>query len=251
MKYNSIYKLIILLLFIHMAGHTFAQRGMINYKVLDADVNTTTGFAQAFAGMNLGTTAGLGFDAGLIGYQRLESLPFTFRGRFNVEFAGLATVEEYGRGRELDLGMMFPLISGRAKSGRVKVGTGSSQHIYVDGQVKRDLLVRAGPYRAWTADGFSATGITGGLTFQLLKHAKIELAGEEGYYRDTDTMFSIYADVIYAPSIKNERLSSTNKLGGKIGLLANEENSGYFVELSVRPGYLIYISYGMSFGLHW
>ena len=242
--------ILLILLFVAF-GSTKAQQ--ISYKVLEADVDKYRGYAMPDASIHIGGGTGVGLNLGALSQYRLKGFPLTLRGNIRYEVIG-AGKTDYGNTGVIEAGAMFPLIPGRKKATRVKITTnysysssGSSTSIsesffYVDGQTKRDLLVRGGMYRIWSRGGLRTTGLSGGLGYRVLEHAKVKVDGDYTY--EANYNWQIYADAFYAMNTNWEDYGAESlPLGARLGFQTTGMNWDLYGEASVYhegPFYLIF-----------
>lgn len=237
---------------------SYGQR--ISYQVVEADVDKYRGYALPEASIHIGGGTGLGLNLGALSQYRLKGFPLTLRGAIRYEAIG-AGESDLGNTGILEAGAMFPLIPGRKKATRVKITTnynysssGSSTAIsesffYVDGEIKRDLLLRGGLYRAWSRGGLRTIGLSGGLGFRVIEHAKVKVEGNYTY--EANYNWQIYADAFYAQSTNFEEFSSESlPLGGRLGFVTTGMNWDWYGEVSVYHEGPLYLIFGFMLNLN-
>lgn len=255
---NLVLRLLIVGLITVTCNHA---RGQVQYSINEANVDKYRGFAYFDVSGHLLGTTGMGFSGGAMSQYRLPALPITLSGRFKYEAVGLGKVlykgEAYGKSRMIDLTAMMPLIPARKKEGKVKVTTKYEayttstyeEYFYAQGQVKNQLLARAGIFQYWTSGNFTSSGLSAGLALRMLKHVDVTLSDEKGYYREVNINRQIYADILYAPIVKGIGEGETLDIGGRIGYLSVASDAMcWYTELELRPGSIGTLTFGWIFG---
>lgn len=231
----------------------------ITYRVEEADVDKYRGYIMPDFAIHLGGGTGAAIDVGAVAQYRLPVLPITLRGNMRWELIGVGK-SDVGNTGVLDVGGMFPIIPGRRKDDRVKVITNysyssssiSESYFYVDGQKKADLLARAGLFQLISSKGLSTTGFSGGVAFRMIKHAKVRINQDQGYYYESNFNWQVYSDVMIAPvSNVEEFMNDSLEYGAKLGVLSTGQNWNWYAELCVYPKGPAYYIFGFLFDLGW
>ena len=242
--------MLLLLLFVAFSS-TNAQQ--ISYKVIEADADKYRGYALPDASIHIGGGTGLGLNLGARSQYRLDGFPLTLRGDIRYEVIGVGKTD-YANTGIIEAGAMFPLIPGKKKTTRVKITTNysyssngsytstSETFFYVDGQTRRDLLARGGIYRVWSRGGLRTNGLSGGLGYRVIEHAKVKVEGDYTY--EANYNWQIYADAFYAMNTNWEDYGTESlPLGGRLGFQTTGMNWDWYGEASVYhdgPFYLIF-----------
>ena len=207
--------LFILVIISTMSGVANGQE--VKYKFIEADVEAFKGFAMGGLSMYVGNQNIMGLSAGAVAQYKLDGLPLITRGRVDIDVIGLAASEERkysGRLMEWDLGVMYPLLSGKRKPKTIKMYTdldiqynsgfkGNSTtttwtyYNVNEGVKKVDLLARGGFYRVGIG-GVSSTGLTLGVALRSITTVTIQLEGESVETESYDEKY-YYFDMIYTP----------------------------------------------------
>lgn len=231
---------------------TFASAQQMTYRVVDKDINTYRGSIQFRVPLTLNSYNGIGLNAGAQAEYRLPVLPLTVRGHFEIEIGGLGEgsgiSEGGGRFREIDAGVMYPLIGGRAKDGKVKMildaGSNSTSYwekfIYTEGQIKNEILARGGLFH-WGVGRWRATGFSAGIAFRKRQHSSVKFTENPDYTYSTYKHLVIYADALVLP-VQNVTDPEFNvrsdpfPWGFRIGAAVEWESSNaIYYEIGVRP----------------
>jgi hypothetical protein len=241
----------------------------MTYRVVSKDVNTYRGSIHLRVPMTLNSYNGIGLNAGAQAEYRLPVLPLTIRGNFEVEIGGLgesdAIGEDGGRFREIDAGVMYPLIGGRRKNGKVKMTLESyssmthhyEKFIYTEGEIKNDFLARAGLFH-WGARQFRASGFSAGVAFRKLQHSEVEFEKWPDYTYSTFKQVLIYADALIFPvqTVTSNEFRVTKdpaSIGFRIGMMVEwHASNSFYTEIGVRPApnnmAIGFINFGYTFG---
>lgn len=249
----------------------------ISYKLLESDVDKYAGFIGGGGGMFLGGATILGISVELRGQYDLPGLPLTAWFQGNRELVGVAHIKRgplsyKAKPMELNGGIMLPLIPGRKKTGDVKIileSAASYSSSYMSsyeksfkakGEVKTDLLARAGLYSFSSSDASNA-GLTLGVTRRKREHAKVEVGD---YIYDTHYDKQFYVDIIYTPITNLPEpgtdaggqvvpLNDPTSFGARVGfqkLFYGTRSINY--ELNLRPysdAYLFTLAVRYTFGV--
>lgn len=258
------------LLFLFISSFAFAQNGeTMRYRVNSKDVNTYRGSIHFRVPMTLNSYNGIGLNAGAQAEYRLPVLPLTIRGNFEIEIGGLGDGDAIGedgkRFREIDAGVMYPLIGGRAKSGKVKMTLESyssmthtyEKFIYTEGEIKNELLARGGLFH-WGARQFSASGFSAGIAFRKLQHSEVTFDKWPDYDYSTYKQVLIYADALIFPvqNVTSNDFRVTKDpapFGLRLGLMVEwHASNSIYTEIGVRPApnnvAMGFINFGYTFG---
>lgn len=247
-------------------------RQNIQYKLLNADIETHKGFVGVGGGAFLGGVTGLGLSIEARAQYDLTDM-FTLWFQGHRELVGVGNYERgplsyKAKPLELNAGVMYPIIPGQKKDGDVKIQLESSysysgsydKHFKAKGEVKSDLMAKAGLYHYGSADA-SNTGITLGLTRRKREHAEVEY-GEYIYPSHYDKQ--LYFDVILTPITSlpepgmdaNDQVVELEKasvIGARIGyqkIFYGTRSINY--EISARPYsdfYIITLAARFTFGV--
>lgn len=225
----------------------------ISYKVVEADADKYRGYVLPDASIHLGGGTLVGLNLGARSQYRLKGTPLTLRGEFRYEVIG-AGKSDVGNTGIMEAGVLFPIIPGRKKTTRVKITTDynyssnsrttsiSESYFHVDGETRRDLLLRGGLYRAWSRGGLRTNGLSGGLGFRVIEHAKVKVDGDYTY--EANYNWQIYADAFYSTnSNAEEYIEDIIPIGGRLGFLSTGMNWDWYGEASIYhkgPFYLIF-----------
>jgi hypothetical protein len=249
----------------------------VSYKVLAADVDVHKGFVGLGGAMFLGGATVLGISADARAQYDLDQLPLTLWFQGHRELVGVAHIEREGtaykaKPMELNMGVMYPIIAGEKKNGKVKIVLESSYGVSggyarsydrsfkAKGEVKKEVLAKAGLYSFSSSDASNA-GLTLGICRRKREHTKIEY---NNYIYDTHYDKQLYFDLIFAPinNLSNsdddaidqqQEVKKASILGARIGfqkIFYGTRSINY--EVSMRPYsnfYLITLAARFTFGL--